>query len=162
VEFGLALVRMASESSSVRAALLALHEPLGLLIAAAMLARIGARLRLGLAAWTTPVPTAVKWISAAVHGLAYLLLLSLPALGLALVNARGHAVALPGLGALAPLLHRDLDLADALEDWHGRLAWLLLGVIAAHVAAACWHHWIRRDGLMHAIWPRRACRHLSL
>jgi cytochrome b561 len=155
-EFALALARMATDTASLRGLLLAWHQPLGLLIAAATLARLGVRLRQRLAAWQGPVSRALAWGSAATHGLSYLLLLSLPALGLALTNARGHAVTVPGLGALPRLLPRDLALADTLEDWHGNLAWLLLALIGLHVAAAIWHQWVRRDGLLEAMWPRRA------
>jgi cytochrome b561 len=64
-------------------------------------------------------------------------------------------VGLPGLGHLPALIGRDLDLADTLEDWHSALAWTLLALIALHVAAALWHQYIRRDGLLDAMWPRR-------
>jgi cytochrome b561 len=157
-EFGLALARMAAESTSLRHTLLAFHQPLGLLIGAATLLRAGVRLRLGLAQWQEPVPRAVGWASAAVHGLSYVLLLSLPMLGLALANAHGHAVTLPGLGALPALLPADPDLADSLEEWHGRLAWLLAALIGLHVAAAGWHQWVRRDGLLDAMWHRGPSR----
>ena len=153
-EFLLALGRMGTDSTPLRATLLAWHQPLGLLIGAATLARLGVRLRVRLAAWRGS--RLVAWGSSAIHALSYGLLLALPALGLALTNARGHAIALPGLGALPPLLGRDLDLADTLEDWHGALAWTLLALIALHVAAAAWHQWVRRDGLLDAMWPRRA------
>lgn len=153
-EFLLALGRMSTESASLRALLLGWHQPLGLLIGAATLARVGVRLRVRLAEWQGT--RLVAWSSALLHGLTYALLLALPALGLALANARGHAVSLPGLGAIPALLGRDLDLADTLEDWHATLAWTLLGLVALHVAAAAWHQWVRRDGLLDAMWPRRA------
>lgn len=153
-EFLFALARMGSESTSTRAALLAWHQPLGLLIGAATVARLGVRLRLRLAEWQGT--RLLAWVSSALHGLSYLLLLALPLLGLALTNARGHAVTLPGLGPLPRLLPRDLDLADTLEALHGTLAWTLLGLIAVHVAAAAWHQWVRRDGLLNAMWPRSA------
>jgi cytochrome b561 len=113
------------------------------------------RSRLGLAAWQGPVPRATAWLPELVHGLSYVLLLGLPALGLALTNARGHAVSLPVVGALPTLLPRDLDLADSLEQWHAGVAWLLLSLIALHVAAAVWHQWVRRDGLLDAMWRSR-------
>lgn len=148
-EFLLALARMQAESGSWRQLLMSWHQPLGLLIGAATLLRLGVRLRLRLAAWQGPQWLA--WASSALHGLSYLLLLALPLVGLALANARGHAVSLPLLGALPPLLERDLDLADSLEDWHGTLAWTLLALILLHAAAASWHQWVRRDGLLTAM-----------
>ncbi|MCE4558215.1 cytochrome b/b6 domain-containing protein [Roseateles cellulosilyticus] len=150
-EFTLALARMAAESDSWRHGLMAWHQPLGLLIGAATLLRLGTRLRLRLARWQGS--RWIAWTSAGLHGLSYLLLLALPLVGLALANARGHAVSLPLLGTLPRLMARDLDLADTLEDAHATLAWLLLGLIALHAAAAAWHQWVRRDGLLDAMWP---------
>lgn len=152
-EFLLALARMTTESTSLRAALLAWHQPLGLLIGALTLARLGARLRLRLSVWQGSRVLALG--STLIHALSYVLLLSLPVLGLALANARGLAPSLPLLGPLPRLLGRDLDLADTLEDAHGTAAWALLALIALHVVAAAWHQWVRRDGLLDAMWPSR-------
>lgn len=152
-EFLLAVARMQVESGGSRQALLAWHQPLGLLIGAITLARLGVRLRWRLAAWQGA--RWMAWASALLHGASYLLLLSLPALGLALANARGHAVSLPLIGALPTLWPRDLDLAETLEDWHATLAWTLLGLITLHAAAAAWHQWVRRDGLLGSMWRTR-------
>lgn len=153
VEFLLAVARMGTESTSLRATWLGWHQPLGLLIGAVTLARLGVRLRVRLSEWQGS--RMMAWASALMHALSYVLLLALPALGLALTNARGHAVSLPGLGHLPVLFARDLDLADSLEDWHAALAWTFLALIAVHIAAAAWHQWVRRDGLLDAMWPRR-------
>jgi cytochrome b561 len=47
----------------------------------------------------------------------------------------------------------DPDLADVLTDWHAWAAWGLLALLAAHIAAALWHHWVRRDGVLAAMLP---------
>jgi cytochrome b561 len=80
----------------------------------------------------------------------YTLLLSLPVLGWLLTNARGQPVSLPLFGSLPLLTDRDLDLADTLELVHTWAAWALL---ALHGAAAAWHHHVRRDGVLAAMWP---------
>lgn len=33
--------------------------------------------------------------------------------------------------------------------------WLLLGLAAAHAGAALWHHFVRRDSVMHSMLPHR-------
>ncbi len=44
------------------------------------------------------------------------------------------------------------------EDVHGYLAYFLFALIAAHAAAALWHHYIRHDGVLSRMWPGVAWR----
>jgi cytochrome b561 len=39
---------------------------------------------------------------------------------------------------------------------HGYLAYALFGLAAAHILAALWHHFVRRDGLLARMWPAAA------
>ncbi|MCP8939690.1 cytochrome b/b6 domain-containing protein [Alsobacter sp. SYSU M60028] len=98
----------------------------------------------------------LKLAASAGHLALYVLLFAVPLLGLTLTNARGQAVSVFGLFDLPLLTGRDRDLADMLEDWHGFLAWSLLALIAAHVAAALWHAFARRDRVIHAMLGLRA------
>lgn len=151
--FGLVLARELLEDKPTRDALLQLHRQCGLAAGVLTLVRLGLRTR-----WA-PVPTAgangpwQRRAAAAAHALLYALLLALPVLGWLLSNARGQDVVLPLAGALPRLLERDLDLADTLEDWHGSAGWALAALVNLHAAAALWHHWVRRDGVLAAMWP---------
>jgi cytochrome b561 len=51
------------------------------------------------------------------------------------------------------------SLHEALEQWHGLLAWPLTMLIAVHVAAALYHLWIKRDGAMQRMWFQRTSSH---
>lgn len=155
--FSIVLWREAAEGDALRSGLLGVHRVLGLLIGLLAIGRLALRWRRPLASTLTSSTRGQRVAAAVVHGLLYALLLTLPVLGVLLTNARGHLVTLPVLGALPPLTARDLDWADSLEDWHGALAWLLAALVAAHAAAALWHHWARRNDVLTAMapWLRR-------
>ena len=89
------------------------------------------------------------------HGLLFGLLIALPLLGWALSSAHGITVALLGAVPLPKLVTPDSELADTLSDYHVWLAWGLLVLVGMHVAAAAWHHFVRRDAVLRAMLPGR-------
>ena len=54
---------------------------------------------------------------------------------------------------LPPLVAPDDELADTLADWHAWSAWSLVALIGVHAAAALWHHFVRRDGVLNSMLP---------
>ncbi|MDQ0511320.1 cytochrome b [Ancylobacter amanitiformis] len=72
-------------------------------------------------------------VAHATHGLLYLAILVQPLLGALTVTALGKQL---GTGPV-----------------HVVLAYLIAGLVALHVAAALWHHFIRRDGLVRRMLP---------
>ena len=147
----LALIRDDVAARAARQWLLEGHRHVGLLILALAVVRIGIRLRLG------PLPSfagsrAAHLAAALTHAAIYAALLALPLIGWALSDAEGKPVHL--LGATLPaLVADDEDLADRLLAWHQDVAWVLLGLLALHIAAALWHHFIKRDGVLRSMWP---------
>ena len=73
-------------------------------------------------------------------------------------NAHGVALTFLGSVPLPKLLPADSELADTLTDYHVWLAWGLLALVMAHAAAAIWHHFGRRDGVLRAMLPKVAGR----
>lgn len=151
--FALILGRDWVDGDALSHALLVFHRWAGLCIGLLALTRLVLRTRWRLAETATEDPAWQRWIASGTHGLLYLLLLSLPLLGWVLSSAQGQTVNLPWGGSLPALMGPDPDLADTLEDWHVKLAWTLAALIGLHAAAALWHHWVRRDGVLAAMWP---------
>lgn len=146
-----ALFRDEVAGRALRQWLLEGHRHVGLLILALAVGRIGLRLRLG--RLPSPSGSRVALLAAALtHAAIYVALLALPLIGWALSDAEGKPVHLFGL-TLPALVTDDDDLADQLLVWHQDVAWALLGLLALHVAAALWHHFIKRDGLLRSMWP---------
>jgi cytochrome b561 len=83
----------------------------------------------------------------------YGLLLIVPLLGWAAASATGKPVSLFGLVTLPSLLGRDRGLAEDLEDIHGTAAWMLVALVGLHMAAALWHHFMRRDDTLATMLP---------
>ncbi|MVA82544.1 cytochrome B [Agrobacterium vitis] len=112
---------------SQRAAVLVyMHIAGGLLILALALCRICLRITRGAPEPPTDEPRIMKIISETVHGLIYVMLLSLPISG---------AVAWFFNVALAAIIHEYMQA-------------LLLALIAAHIAGALFQHLIRRSDVM--------------
>ncbi len=82
----------------------------------------------------------------AVHMAIYAVILGECLLGWIIVNAKGFAVPLPGTGLEFPrLVAADPALVITAIWAHEVLAWMMYGLLALHIAAALWHHYISRD-----------------
>jgi cytochrome b561 len=70
-----------------------------------------------------------------------------PLLGLATLFLRGRGLEF-GLFSIASPLAANRTLSRSIKEVHELVAYALLGLVAFHVAAALWHQFIKRDGLM--------------
>lgn len=100
-------------------------------------------------------PTLEWWQKAAshlVHWLLYGLLLVVPLLGwigVSLYPSRS----IFGLFDLPALTSPDLELAGRVLGLHGFLGLAIAAVAGAHIAAALYHHLIRKDGVLRRMLP---------
>ena len=151
-------VHDATEDRAWRQFLLGAHRQLGLLVLVGAGIRIAIRLRRGLADHAPDIAPVLRWAAKAAHIFLYGVLIALPLLGWAVTSAHGINLTLLGSVPLPRLLSSDSELADTLTDYHVWLAWGLLALVVAHVSAACWHHFARRDGVLRAMLPRALFR----
>lgn len=129
-----------------------LHFSLGVLVMLVMLVRLGHRL-------LHPVPLevadAAPWerlLAKATHWLIYLILIVSPMLGWASASAHSLPVSLFGL-PLPALVAPGTGWANQAGDLHGTAMWALLWLLGLHVAAALFHHLVRRDGTLLRMLP---------
>jgi cytochrome b561 len=88
------------------------------------------------------------------HWLLYLLLFVVPILGWINASWRGFPVILFGLFELPKLIATRAPGFRWTGDVHGLLAnYALLALVGLHVAAALYHYFIRRDGVMRRMLP---------
>ena len=123
----------------------------------AVLLLMGVRLAWRLTHTPPPPPDYIvpvlQVVSRLTHWLFYALLIVLPLLGWIAASGYGARVTLLGLFPLPGLMSQDRPLAEAVGDWHASLAWVLLAVIALHVAGALYHAVIKHDGLLSRMLP---------
>jgi cytochrome b561 len=150
----LILVRGEVDGRAPRQWLLEGHRHFGLLVLGLFCLRVALRWRLGRLPASAGIGRLVRAAAALTHVAMYALLLSLPLLGWALSDALAKPVHVFGL-TLPALVEPDPDLADTLQAWHLDAAWALLALVALHVGAALWHHFIRRDAVLRDMLPQR-------
>jgi cytochrome b561 len=128
---------MFERGSDPRLVLFRIHIAVGTLILALALVRVGWRLTHK----APPLPEGMSRLtmiaSKATHALLYLAILIQPALGLLTITAFGKS-----LGRWP-------------REMHMTLVNVIAAIIVLHVAAAIWHQFIRRDGLIRRMLPAR-------
>lgn len=151
---GLILTRDEIDGRSARLWLLEGHRHFGLFVLMLFFVRVIFRVRAGKLPHEGSTGRLVRWLATATHLALYGLLLVLPLIGWALSNAEGKPVHLFGV-TLPALVATDEDLADSLLTWHQDVAWVLLALVSLHVAAALFHHFVLRDGVLRMMLPKR-------
>lgn len=125
------------------------HFWAGLSVLAMVIARIYLRWRRPTPAIMPALSTLAARLAGATHILIYAVLLVQPVLGMFAAAAGGKAIIVPLLGIALPALIGQSDaLEDQFEEWHETLGELFYWVIGLHVAAALWHHFVRRDNTL--------------
>ena len=149
---GLTMVELGMTPAKVK--VFALHKSIGLSVLALVLLRLLWRL----VQRTPRDPPAPAWqrIAARVsHALLYLLILALPLSGWLFNSAANFPLSWFGLVHVPSLTHGyDPALKAFALSAHVVLFWILAGVVVVHAAAALWHHFAQRDGVLRRMLPR--------
>jgi len=151
------LTRDQVDGRALRLWLLEGHRHFGLFVLALFVIRVVVRLRVGKLPPAADAPWPMRVAAGLTHIALYALLVTMPLLGWALSSAQGKPVHLFG-ATLPNFVTADEDLADSLQAWHLDAAWVLLGLVCLHIAAALWHHFVMRDGTLRRMWPKRRRR----
>ena len=130
----------------------ALHESAGLTILFVALARLAWRRLSPPPSLPNDMPKLMRTTSTAVHHGLYALLILQPLLGFLATNAWGFpmqgATAYLGFIEMPKFMEAWEGLAKILSLLHSIGGWLLVVLIALHIAGALFHHAIRRDGTL--------------
>jgi cytochrome b561 len=140
-------------SRPAHTAVLQLHRSIGLTVWVVTLARLAWRHFAKYPNWPSDMSQAMRVAAMASEYALYALLLAQPILGLLQTNAHGDHVNLFLIGQLPALIDKNRPLAQQLLTVHKAVGFSLLGLIALHVSAACFHHFWRRDDTLTAMLP---------
>jgi len=145
---GLLLGHAAPEDEATKLTLYDIHESIGLTILVVTLFRLAWRIGHPAPPLPADMPGPVRLLARANHAAFYAWLLTMPVAGFVATNAWGFPVKLYGLIPLPDPVGKNVPLAETLTSVHAVMGWLLLGMIALHVAGALWHQYVRRDGTL--------------
>ena len=125
------------------------HYLAGLAVLALLVIRVVAMAR-GHRPPIVPPPDRLSTLAARVTHLAlYLFLLVEPILGILAVNYAGQPVTLPWSGTALPMLvQANPGAREVVAVLHESLGEIFYWVIGLHVAAAPWHHLVKRDNTL--------------
>ena len=141
------------EDQTTRGMLLAIHEWTGLTVLALIVLRLAWRAYANVGRLHAKLSPRTRIVAALGHYTLYATTLALPVLGWLTTNAYGGTLSLFGLLPLPTLMARDRELGYALQEWHVYAACALLALVLGHVAAALWHHYVRRNGVLRSMQP---------
>ncbi|HJU22235.1 MAG TPA: cytochrome b [Casimicrobiaceae bacterium] len=103
---------------------------------------------------TTDMPRWEQRFARATHVTLYALLVITPILGWMNASARDFSIDVFGVIALPHLVAPHARIGMMAGDVHTFLAWALLVPIGLHVAAALYHYFVRRDGVLQRMLPQ--------
>lgn len=145
---GIAALRHIPNTDPRKASMIAVHAIGGLVIGALLLARLVMR-----AATRKPQPadTASVWanrLRKTVHGLLYVVGLSMVFTGLGTLRSANALAAVFGAGGALPRDFWDYPVRQG----HMVYSRVLIALIAVHLAGAAYHQFVRRDALFGRMW----------
>lgn len=135
-------------------ALYDVHKLLGVVLLGLAALRLVNRLRRGTPPQEPGLDVWQREASALVHAWIYLLLILVPVLGWVGISLY-PALTLFGSVALPALSAPDKAASAPVFVAHALAAFVLIGLIVVHVAAALHHHFMRGDGVLRRMLPKR-------
>jgi cytochrome b561 len=149
----LALYLDTLELGDTKTLVLATHKSVGLTVLALMTLRLAWRLTHSAPPLPPSTPPWQRRAAGATHGLLYVLMLGLPVTGYVSVAARGRDTVVFGLFKMPDLVPLSRTLANQAETLHTNGQYVLYVLVGLHAAAALYHHYVVRDGLLKRMWP---------
>lgn len=123
-----------------------IHESLGVVVLALMLARVAVRLTSTFPP-SVPGPPILRWAATATHIILIALLIGMPLLGMLALAYGGDPISVFGWHLTIPV-RRDDSISDTLMSLYEDGATLVFIFVGLHAAAALWHQFILKDKLL--------------
>ncbi len=159
IAFGWILEDMAGGPGSQKVALIQVHKSIGITILLLSVARLVWRL-MNPPPPEPPMPQWQKLLATSVHILLYVLIIAMPLAGWIMASAStAHdtrffgtlEVSLPGFAGMDAEARKSIE--EGFRSVHGNLAWVIIAMLALHIAGALKHQFIDKDGLIARMAP---------
>jgi cytochrome b561 len=129
------------------------HKALGITILLLACIRLGWRLFNP----APPLPAHMRpyerWLAHASHALLYALIFAIPLSGWIMSSLANIPVSYFGLFDIPIIVAPDKTLVDASKEVHEILNVTLVGLVCLHIAAALYHHFVRKDDVLTRMLP---------
>ncbi len=125
-----------------------LHRSIGAALIPIILVRVIYRITHPPSPLPEAIPPLQRLAAAGTHGALYALLLAQPVIGWIATSAYPAPIPVFGLFELPPLWGANRPLSDRLFSLHAAFGIAIAIVVALHVAAACHHHFVRKDRVL--------------
>jgi len=144
-------IGMVSTTSLRYYQLLSVHRTIGIVILALVAIRLINRLVNPPPPLPRDLPTWQALMAKASHVMLYALMFGLPLVGWSMLSAGGYPIVIFGSVHLPAILPHDVAVFAALRATHTGLAFLLFATFLAHLGAALFHGFIRRDRVLRSM-----------
>ena len=125
-----------------------LHRSIGAALIPIILVRVIYRITHPPLPLPEAIPPLQRLAAAGTHGALYALLLAQPVIGWIATSAYPAPIPVFALFELPPLWGANRPLSDRLFSLHAAFGIAIAIVVALHVAAACHHHFVRKDRVL--------------
>ena len=125
-----------------------LHRSIGALLLPIVIARLGYRIGHPPPPLPDDIPAAQQQAAPATHWALYALLTVQPFVGWIATSAYGAPITVFGLFELPPIWPQDRALSEQLFLVHQVMGAAIAAFATVHIAAALFHHFVRRDGVL--------------
>ena len=136
-----------------RSALMGLHKSMGVTVILLVLLRLVWRRISPPPALPTGTVPLMALAAKGGHLALYALMIAVPVVGVLMSQAKGRPVEVWGMFALPALVGENREFGKPLEEAHELLGNLILVVAGLHAAAAIFHQWVLKDGLLSRMLP---------
>lgn len=148
--FGIGLMLEDWPRGPQRDTVMMIHYSIGTVILALLVVRVVRRLVVP--ALRQREPGLAGWAAAAMHWSLYAMMLALPLTGAFDRWARGRRLAVFDVVIPPPF---PIGGGRIWREAHTYIGWVIAAFVVIHVAAALWHHFVRRDDVLARMLPRR-------
>ena len=104
------------------------------------------------------MPKVMQWVAHVGHFALYVLMFAMPLSGWLMSSAKGFQTVYFGVLPIPDLIDKNKELGQLLGEVHETLAWLLIVLVAGHIAAALKHHFIDKDDVLIRMSPNHGKR----